>query len=88
MLLIDLAVPRDIETQVGDIADAYLYSIDDISDAIEDNVKSRSEAAAQAEIIINRGVQEYTKQLRSLGAVSTLRAFREKADRILSLIHI
>lgn len=82
MLLIDLAVPRDIETQVGDIADAYLYSIDDISDAIEDNVKSRSEAAAQAEIIINRGVQEYTKQLRSLGAVSTLRAFREKADRI------
>ena len=94
MLLIDLAVPRDIETQVGDIADAYLYSIDDISDAIEDNVKSRSEAAAQAEIIINRGVQEYNKQLRSLGAVSTLRAFREKADRIreteleLSLIHI
>ncbi len=36
MLLVDLAVPRDIEEEVGEIADAYLYSIDDISDVIED----------------------------------------------------
>ena len=84
MLLIDLAVPRDIEVEVGDIADAYLYSIDDISGAIEDNVKSRSEAAIQAEIIIDRGVHEYNKQLRSLTAVSTLRAFRDKVDQIRS----
>ncbi|NKB33933.1 MAG: glutamyl-tRNA reductase [Pseudomonadales bacterium] len=82
MLLIDLAVPRDIEEEVGEIADAYLYSVDDISDVIEDNVKSRAEAAAQAESIIERGVEEYLKQLRSLTAVATLRAFREKADSI------
>ena len=82
MLLMDLAVPRDIEAQVGEIADAYLYSIDDISGAIEDNVKSRSEAAIQAEIIIDRGVHEYGKQLRSLNAISTLRAFRDKVDEI------
>ena len=82
MLLMDLAVPRDIEAQVGEIADAYLYSIDDISGAIEDNVKSRSEAARQAEIIIDRGVHEYGKQLRSLNAISTLRAFRDKVDEI------
>ena len=84
MLLIDLAVPRDIEVEAGDIADAYLYSIDDISGAIEDNVKSRSEAAIQAEIIIDRGVDEYSKQLRSLNAISTLRAFRDKVDQIRS----
>jgi len=84
MLLIDLAVPRDIEAQVGDIADAYLYSIDDISGAIEDNVKSRSEAAIQAETIIDRGAREYVKQLRSLNAVSTLKAFRDKTDQIRS----
>ena len=84
MLLIDLAVPRDIEAQVGDIADAYLYSIDDISGAIEDNVKSRSEAAVQAETIIDRGAREYVQQLRSLNAVSTLKAFRDKADQIRS----
>ncbi len=82
MLLIDLAVPRDIESEVAEIADAYLYSIDDISEVIEDSVKSRAEAAAQAELIIQRGVEGFRKQLRSLNAVSTLRAFREKADAI------
>ena len=82
MLLIDLAVPRDIEAEVSQIADAYLYSIDDISDVIEDSVNSRADAAAQAESIIERGVEDYRKGLRSLNAVSTLRAFRDKADAI------
>ena len=82
MLLIDLAVPRDIEAEVGEVADAYLYSIDDISDVIEDNQKSREEAAVQAESIIEQGVDEYLKRVRSLDAVATLRAFRDKADGI------
>ncbi|MBL4581309.1 MAG: glutamyl-tRNA reductase [Gammaproteobacteria bacterium] len=82
MLLVDLAVPRDIEAEVSEIADAYLYSIDDISAVIEDGVKSRADAAAQAESIIERGVEDYRKALRSLNAVSTLRALRDKADAI------
>lgn len=82
MLLVDLAVPRDIEQEVGEIADAYLYSIDDISEVIEDGVKSREEAADQAKSIIERGVEDYQKQVKSLDAVATLRAFREKADSI------
>lgn len=85
MLLIDLAVPRDIEAEVSEIPDAYLYCIDDISEVIEDGVKSRAEAAAQAESIIERGVEEYLSQRRSLNAVSTLRAFRDKADAIRDL---
>lgn len=82
MLLVDLAVPRDIEPEVAEIDDAYLYSIDDISEVIEDSVKSRADAAAQAESIIERGVEDYLRQLRSLNAVSTLRALRDKADAI------
>jgi len=82
MLLIDLAVPRDIEAEVAEIADAYLYTVDDISEVIEDGVKSRTEAAGQAESIIERGIEDYLKQLRSLNAIATLRAFREKADSI------
>lgn len=85
MLLVDLAVPRDIEPEVGEIADAYLYSVDDISDVIEDNVKSRTEAAEQASSIIERGVQEYIREMRALNAVNTLRAFREKAESIRNL---
>jgi len=82
ILLVDLAVPRDIEPEVGDISDAYLYSIDDIRDVIEDSVKSRSEAAAQAASIIERGVEGYIRQLRALNAVATLRAYREKAETV------
>jgi glutamyl-tRNA reductase len=82
MLLIDLAVPRDIEAEVGEIADAYLYSVDDISEVIDDGVKSRTEAAQQAQSIIERGVEEYQRRLRSLNAVATLRAFRDKAELI------
>lgn len=82
MLLVDLAVPRDIEPEVGDISDAYLYSVDDIRDVIEDNVKSRAQAAEQATVIIERGVEEFQKQLRALSAVATLRAFRSQADEI------
>ena len=82
MLLIDLAVPRDIESEVGDIADAYLYSVDDISMAIEDNVKSRAEAAVQAESIIERAVEEYLKKMLSLNIVETLRKFRNKAEKV------
>ena len=85
MLLIDLAVPRDIEQEVSQVADAYLYSIDDISEVIEDSQKSREEAAQQAHSIIERGVEAFQKQLRSLNAVTTLKAFRDKADGIRTL---
>jgi glutamyl-tRNA reductase len=82
MLLVDLAVPRDIEPEVGEISDAYLYSVDDIRDVIEDNVKSRAQAAEQASSIIERGVEEYLRQLRALNAVATLKLYRDKADTI------
>lgn len=82
MLLVDLAVPRDIEPEVGNIADAYLYSVDDIRDVIEDGVKSRALAAEQAAAIIERGVEHYLRQQRELNAVATLRDYRQKADAV------
>lgn len=85
MLLLDLAVPRDIEPEVGDIPDAYLYTIDDIRGVIDDSVKSRAEAAGEAQQIIERGVAEYLRHVRSLGAVSTLKEFRSRADEIRGL---
>ena len=61
MLLIDLAVPPDIEQEVGQVADAYLYSIDDISEVIEDSQKSREEAAQQAHSIIERELRRFKR---------------------------
>ena len=82
MLLIDLAVPRDIEAEVGEIPDAYLYGVDDIGSVIEDSIASRREAAAEAETIIDQGMERFLGQLRSRNAVATLRRLRGKADAI------
>lgn len=82
MLLVDLAVPRDIEAEVGEVPDAYLYTIDDIRGVIDDSVRSRNQAATEAEQIIDRGVKEYLDHVRSLSAVSTLKSFRGQAEAV------
>ena len=82
ILFLDLAVPRDVEEEVGDIADAYLYTIDDISAVVNDGVRSRVDAAVEAKEIIARGVDHHFRALRSLNAVETLRAYRKKASVI------
>jgi glutamyl-tRNA reductase len=65
MLLFDLAVPRDIETGVAELADAFLYTVDDLERAVEDNRRSRREAADAAEAIIDLQVTRYIDALRA-----------------------
>jgi len=81
ILMIDIAVPRDIETEVGELDDVYLYTVDDMQEIIQEGLKSRQEAAEQAEEIIDTQVSHFMAWLQSLGAVSTIRAMREKAER-------
>ena len=82
IFMVDLAVPRDIEPEVGDLADVYLYSVDDLKEVIDSNVKSRQNAAAEAEQIIEQGLAGFQKKQRSLNIVGSLKAFREKAESI------
>ncbi len=82
MFMVDIAVPRDIESQVGKLADVYLYTVDDLKEVIEDNVRSRQEAALEAEKIILRGADEFLAHLRSLDAVDVVRAYRTQAEEI------
>lgn len=82
MFMVDIAVPRDIEQEVGDLADVYLYTVDDLHDVIEDNMQQRQTAAHEAEYIVEAGTDEFMAQLRSLDAVSTLRAYRKNTEMI------
>ncbi len=82
IFMIDIAVPRDIETEVGDLNDIYLYTVDDLRDVVEENIKSRQEAAKEAEKIIDIKVAEFMRWARSLDAVPTIRALRTGADAI------
>lgn len=81
ILMIDLAVPRDIEEQVSELSDIYLYSVDDLTDIVDENMRSRQSEARKADVIIDAGVEGYLQRLRAEGAVSTLKSYRSKAER-------
>lgn len=80
MFMVDIAVPRDIEPEVEELRDVYLYSVDDLREIIDENLKSRQDAALQAEEIIDTQVASFMGWLGSLDAVGTIRAFREQAE--------
>src|SRR5690606_4104852 len=82
VFMVDLAVPRDIEPEVAELPDVYLYSVDDLRQVIDSNLESRQNAAREAELIIDQGVEAWRQRQRSLGIVSTLRHFRQKAEQI------
>ena len=82
MFLVDIAVPRDIEPEAGELEDVYLYTVDDLKDVILDNLHSRKQAAQQAEEIIDTQVMHFMDWLGSLDAVSTIRALRDQAYSI------
>ncbi len=78
--MVDIAVPRDIEPEVAALADVYLYTVDDLHNVIEENVRSREGAAREAENLIMAGTQTFLSQLRALDAVATLKQFRLRAE--------
>jgi len=81
MFMVDIAVPRDIEPEVSEFNDVYLYTVDDLQGVIEDNLKSRQEAAEQAEEIILLQTEHFMGWLRSLDAVDTIRQYRDQAEQ-------
>ncbi|MCC8365359.1 glutamyl-tRNA reductase [Xenorhabdus sp. PB61.4] len=82
MLLIDIAVPRDIEPDVEKLSDAYLYSVDDLQAIIQQNLAQRKAAAVIAEGIVQQESTHFMDWLRSQGAVNTIREYREQAEKI------
>jgi glutamyl-tRNA reductase len=82
IFMLDLAVPRDIEAQVGELDDIYLYTVDDLKEIVDESRKSRENEARKADFIIAAGVEEFYQQLRSLNAVSTVKALRAKAEAL------
>jgi glutamyl-tRNA reductase len=80
MFLVDIAVPRDIAADVAELDDAYLYTIDDLKQVIDDNLRSRQAAAVEAEAIIDLQVEHYLAWRRSLDLRNPLTAMRRDAE--------
>jgi len=82
IFMLDIAVPRDIEPQVGELDDVYLYTVDDLEEVIEDNLRARQDAAKAAREIVDIEAERWFRQRRSLAAVDTIRAYRSAVDAL------
>lgn len=82
IFMVDIAVPRDIEAEVRELSDVYLYTVDDLEEVIQENLKSRQQAAEQAAEIIEQKTSEFISWLRSLDAVSLIQNYRSRAESI------
>ncbi|MGB9859088.1 MAG: glutamyl-tRNA reductase [Moorellaceae bacterium] len=82
LMLIDIAVPRDIDPAVGDLPGVRLFDIDDLQQVILNNLEERKKAAQRAEGIIAEEVEDFSRWLGSLFVVPTIVALKEKAQAI------
>jgi glutamyl-tRNA reductase len=82
VLMVDIAVPRDIESQVGDLRDVYLYSVDDLREIVDQNLRSRQNEARKADVIIAEGVTAHVQDIRRLGAVDVVKDYRRMAEQL------
>lgn len=82
IFMVDIAVPRDIEPEVSELDDVYLYTVDDLHEVIAENIKSRQGAAQAAEELVAVGAEDFMARLRELAAVDVLRAYRQQAERL------
>ncbi len=82
MFMVDLAVPRDVETEVAELDDVFLYTVDDLAQIVQEGLGNRQQAAAEAETIIDIRVENFMHWLQTREAVPTIRALRDQAERM------
>jgi len=80
MFMVDLAVPRDIEQEVAQLDDVYLYTVDDLSKLVQTAGEKRQAAVQQAEAIIETGVQSFVHWLGQRHTVPLIQALHQQAD--------
>ena len=79
MFFVDLAVPRDVEAEVGELDDAYLYTVDDLQQIVEKNLANRQDAAALADEMVEQQVQQFMRWQQSQASIDVLKGFRDQS---------
>lgn len=82
VFIIDISVPRNIDPEINDLDNVYLYNIDDLQDVVDANLFERKKEAEKAEKIIEEEISTFVKWQSSLDSVPTIKALREKAEEI------
>jgi glutamyl-tRNA reductase len=82
IFMVDIAVPRDIEAEVAELDDIYLFTVDHLQNVVSENLAARQEAAVDARQLLHEEVEHFAQQLRTLDAVPTIRQLRDEAEAI------
>jgi glutamyl-tRNA reductase len=82
LFFIDIAVPRDIDPEINRINNVYVYDIDDLNEAIQENIEERRQEARRGERIVDEAVIQFRRWFEALDVVPTVVALREKAEQI------
>jgi len=82
VFIIDISVPRNIDPEINDLENVYLYNVDDLQGVVDSNLFERQKEAEKAETIIAEELETFVKWQASLDSVPTIRALREKAEEI------
>jgi glutamyl-tRNA reductase len=82
VFIIDISVPRNIDPEINDLDNVYLYNVDDLQGVVDANMFERQKEAEKAEGIVKEEIETFLKWLSSLDSVPTIRALREKAEYI------
>ena len=82
MFMVDLAVPRDIEEEVGELDDVFLYTVDDLAQVVESGLESRQAAVVEAEAIIAQRVEDFLGWLAARDTVPVIRSLRDSVERM------
>ena len=82
MLMVDLAVPRDIDPKVESLDGVYLYGVDDLQSVIDENLAQRRQAAVEAEVMVNQLATQLITHQKVKEAGSTIHAYRQHSEEI------
>ena len=85
VLVVDLAIPRDVETEVGDLPNVFLYTVDDLQQVVSDNLESRKSAAIEAEKIVDEQTLQFMHWFKNLQSIPTIRQLRDRTSAITEL---
>lgn len=80
IFMVDLAVPRDIEAEVSQLDDVFLYTVDDLAQVVSEGMGNRQEAAINAEVIVDARVDSFMQWLQKRNSVPTIKALRDQAE--------
>ena len=81
MFMVDIAVPRDIDADVSELEDVYLFTVDDLQSVVNENLEGRRQAAREAHELIESEVERFAHLLRTRDAAPLIRRLREDAER-------